>query len=69
MCDREFTSRHDKPYKCTVCGKGFGQKGLLSTHFRTHTGEKPFACKTCGKTFLMKNSLKSHTRIHTGEKP
>ncbi|XP_056136125.1 zinc finger protein 572-like [Lampris incognitus] len=58
-----------KPFTCSVCGKGFTQRGHMQRHMRTHTGEKPFRCSVCGNAFSQKGDMLRHMRIHTGEKP
>ena len=45
------TQTCERPDKCKVCDKDFGNSSTLSIHMRTHTGEKPFKCKMCGKDF------------------
>jgi uncharacterized Zn-finger protein len=51
-------------YACDVCGRGFSQKGHLTTHKRTHSGEKPYACDECGSCFSQKSGLTRHKRKH-----
>ncbi|GFS13761.1 zinc finger protein 91 [Elysia marginata] len=58
----------EKPWKCDVCGKGFGLKQNLSRHKRVHSGEKPYKCNVCGKAFNQSSTLSSHNRIHSGGK-
>lgn len=59
----------EKPFSCSVCGKGCAQKTDLKKHMRVHTGEKPYSCPFCGKCCAEKGDLTKHMRVHTGEKP
>ncbi|XP_074178944.1 zinc finger protein with KRAB and SCAN domains 2 isoform X2 [Rhinolophus sinicus] len=63
------THQKESPYKCGVCGKGFGRSRSLIRHQRTHPGEKPLKCPDCGKSFQDASHLGAHQRTHTGEKP
>ncbi|XP_034747424.1 uncharacterized protein LOC117956459 isoform X1 [Etheostoma cragini] len=62
-------SRCKKPFRCSECGKSFGNNAHLKRHMITHTGEKPFSCSVCRKSFTQSESLKMHMRTHKGEKP
>ncbi|GBN32090.1 Zinc finger protein 226 [Araneus ventricosus] len=59
----------DGSFVCPTCGKVFGRKNHLFSHYRTHTREKPFACDKCDKRFGWSNNLAAHLRTHIGEKP
>ncbi|GBO20403.1 Zinc finger protein 316 [Araneus ventricosus] len=59
----------DERFVCPRCGKGFGRKDLLVSHYRTHTGEKPFDCGECEKRFGRSSDLARHRLTHTEEKP
>ncbi|XP_062386296.1 zinc finger protein 865 [Sardina pilchardus] len=58
----------ERPYLCTVCGRGFSRRETLRRHDRVHTGEKPFHCDVCGKDFREPFHLTKHQTVHSGEK-
>ena len=51
----------EKPHHCSVCDKGFRQKGSLKEHLLTHSGDKPHKCSMCDAAFTQKGHLKAHT--------
>lgn len=54
---------------CSVCERGFSQKGNLKRHILTHTGEKPFHCSKCIKKYTTKYELKIHILTHSEDNP
>lgn len=73
---RYLLSRHmkchseERPYKCSVCERGFKTWASLQNHANTHTGTKPHLCKYCESTFTTSGELVRHVRYkHTHEKP
>ena len=52
----------EKPFKCDLCQKRFGDNCHLNTHQRTvHEKKKPFKCNICQTSFG--HILNSHQRI------
>ncbi|WP_420888370.1 C2H2-type zinc finger protein [Cardinium endosymbiont of Sogatella furcifera] len=61
--------KEKNPYKCDICGKGFGYKTSLDAHHNKHTRLIQYKCDICGKTLKNQSGLKRHKkRNHTGEK-
>jgi len=58
----------ERPYKCTICGKGFAQTSHVHTHRSVHTGERPHKCSECGKAFVMLSDVRKHMLVHTRER-
>uniref|UniRef100_A0A3B3YBM5 C2H2-type domain-containing protein n=1 Tax=Poecilia mexicana TaxID=48701 RepID=A0A3B3YBM5_9TELE len=58
-----------KRKKKTNNEKLFSERGNLTKHIKTHTGEKSFSCLVCGRRFVQQIHLTRHLRTHTGEKP
>jgi hypothetical protein len=53
-----------RPFKCSVCDRGFRRRDTLDTHLRTHTGERPYSCNICGRSFKQKGDCNKHQRTH-----
>jgi len=60
----------DKPYKCSLCSKGFITSSHLQLHKRCiHSSRRPYDCRFCGKRFKIKGVLMQHVYAHIGAKP
>ncbi|RXG73068.1 Transcriptional repressor CTCFL [Armadillidium vulgare] len=64
---RYLLSRHmkshseERPYKCSVCERGFKTLASLQNHVNTHTGIKPHRCKSCESTFTTSGNKPIYT--------
>ena len=54
-------SRIDRPYKCDICSYTCIERGHLTQHVRTHSGEKPYMCEICLAACSRKEHLKKHS--------
>ena len=51
------TDNDDKPFKCSVCSKGYATKVTFLEHSNIHTGERPYQCDMCEKRFSSSGNM------------
>lgn len=54
------THTGEKPLKCEICHKRFGESSNLSKHRRTHNLKGDHVCERCGKDFNRLDQLRRH---------
>ena len=52
----------EKPYKCSVCGKGHTSKSRQIQHEVVHGTERPHKCRICEETFRFPANVYEHER-------
>ena len=61
----------DSSHVCSLCGKKYSLKSLLTVHLRNDhelEGKSPYGCPKCGKLFKFQGAMKNHTkRVHWKE--
>lgn len=63
------TADDQKPFKCTICSKGFGIENNLHEHMNIHMNLRPFVCKYCSASFNSSGNMYAHIRAtHLGIK-
>ncbi|XP_060126003.1 zinc finger protein 250 isoform X5 [Zootoca vivipara] len=65
--DRKMPPEAEKVYKCSFCGKSFGDSLDLVAHERAHIGERIYKCPDCEKRFSHRIDLLTHKKTHQGE--
>ena len=55
----------DKPFKCSVCGKGFPTRTNLNIHSVVHNSINQYICEYCGKGYRDPRQLKVSFHINT----
>ena len=58
----------DSPHVCSLCGKNYPLKSLLTVHLRNDhelKGKSLYGCPKCGKLFKFQGAMKNHIkRVH-----
>uniref|UniRef100_A0A8C6TVN6 C2H2-type domain-containing protein n=1 Tax=Neogobius melanostomus TaxID=47308 RepID=A0A8C6TVN6_9GOBI len=62
-----LTETDDRPFRDSVCVRGFDQEAHLRSHMQMHTA-KPIRCLVCSKEFSQRALLKRHMQTHSEEK-
>ena len=52
----------ERPFTCTLCGKGFIQKYKLNLHLKFHENKREWPCEECGSAFNDKQDLSRHKK-------
>ena len=58
----------ERPFTCSICGRGFREKKVMKKHEALHTSERPYKCSVCGKGFLRQSNLELHSVMHQKER-
>lgn len=60
QCHIKLVHAREKPHKCTVCAKSYGQESALAQHYR----DEHHPCVLCETLFVDEKSLQEHLMIH-----
>jgi len=63
---QEMIEKHERQWKCKVCGKTAANKQDIKNHAETHIKGMVHACHLCAKSFSNRKNLRNHVyNIHS----
>ncbi|XP_055524181.1 zinc finger protein 420-like [Wyeomyia smithii] len=63
----QHLKKHERNYKCDVCGRGFLYPYLVKLHARLHSDDpvvRKFKCEICKKEYITRSHLNFHVKKH-----
>ncbi|KAK1884879.1 Zinc finger protein 708 [Dissostichus eleginoides] len=69
--NRRKSVASSKEFPCSICGKVFKFRSLLSSHALIHSDQRPYGCDFCSRSFRRLGHLKRHREVvhANGERP
>ncbi|KAJ4920992.1 hypothetical protein JOQ06_027943 [Pogonophryne albipinna] len=69
--NRRRSAAPSKEFPCSICGKVFKFRSLLSSHALIHSDQRPYGCDFCSRSFRRLGHLKRHREVvhANGERP
>ena len=67
MYVHELAHKGIKPFKCTICGKTFAEKGTLKVHLLSHNKKNDYQCGLCDYKCKSDSHLREHYKYKHNE--